>query len=68
MSLFSLYICMYKQKGVFKRAEYIKTAVTHAHALLLSFAGSDIVQWMIKNLDIEDQGKNSRSGVQSGQN
>lgn len=59
MSLFSLFICMYKQKGVFKRAEYIKTAVTHAHALLLSFAGSDIVQWMIKNLDIEDQGKNS---------
>lgn len=30
----------------------------HAHeSCLCLISGSDIVQWMIKNLDIEDQGK-----------
>lgn len=47
----SLFNCIYMQKGV---SVHRLCQCIYVLSLVL---GSDIVQWMIKNLDIEDQGK-----------
>lgn len=50
------FICIYMQTRCFSTLDILDVSVIHIYVLSL-ISGSDIVQWMIKNLDIEDQGK-----------
>lgn len=55
MSLFSLSFASICKKGCSTlNISDVSVIYTHAPSVI---SGSDIVQWMIKNLDIEDQGK-----------
>lgn len=62
----SPFICIHKHKKVLSRAEYARAAAWVPFLCSSPSPGSDIVQWMIKNLDIEDQGRTVIPGVVPG--
>lgn len=55
-SLFSLLFASICKKVFQCTVNILDVSVIHISVLCL-ISGSEIVQWMIKNLDIEDQGK-----------
>lgn len=56
MLLFCLLFASICKKVFQHKVKILDMSVNHIYLLSL-ISGSEIVQWMIKNLDIEDQGK-----------